>query len=86
MKSVKYFCRKDCPYCRKVDEYMSSLARLDPSYGMIPVERIDEAERPDIAAAYDYKQPPAFYVDGKKLHEGAATLEMVKRVLDAAMK
>jgi len=35
---------------------------------------------------YDYHYVPTYYVDGKKLHEGAASLKKIKRVFDAAME
>lgn len=86
MKQVKYFYLKDCPYCRKADDYIASLCRLNPDYAQIPIERIEESEQPGLAAQYDYYYVPTFYVAGQKLHEGAATLEMVKSVLDAALR
>ncbi len=85
MKSIKYFYLKDCPYCRKADDYITSLSRLNPDYKLIPIERIEESENPAVASEFDYEKVPAFFVDGVKLHEGAATLEMVKTVLDAAI-
>ena len=86
MKNVKYFYLKSCPYCRKADDYIASLCRLNPDYGAIPIERIEESEQPEVADKYDYYYVPTFYVDGVKLHESAATLEKVKAVLDAALK
>ena len=85
MKSIKYFYLKDCPYCRKADDYIASLFRLNPDYKLIPIERIDESEHPATASEYDYEKVPAFFIDGQKLHEGPATLEMVKAVLDTAI-
>lgn len=86
MKAVKYFYLANCPYCRKADDYIRSLCRLNPDYGLIQIERIEESEQPELAAQYDYYYVPTFYVDGVKLHEGVATLEKVKAVLDAALK
>lgn len=86
MKQVKYFYLKDSPYCRKADRYIASLCSLEPRYADVPLERIEASEQPELAARYGCNAVPAFYVDGSKLHEGAATLEMVKSVLDAAMR
>lgn len=86
MKAVKYFYMANCPYCRKADDYIKSLCRLNPDYGKIEIERIEESEQPELAAQYDYYYVPTFYVDGVKLHEGVATLEKVKAVLDAALR
>ena len=86
MKQVKYFYLKDSPYCRKADRYIASLCSLEPRYADVPLERIEASEQPELAARYGCDAVPAFYVDGSKLHEGAATLEMVKSVLDVAMR
>ncbi|MEG1896111.1 MAG: hypothetical protein RR162_07695 [Oscillospiraceae bacterium] len=47
---------------------------------------VEEKENADIADKYDYFYVPCFYVDGKKLHEGAVTKEKIKAVLDSAME
>ena len=83
---VEMCIRDSCPYCRKADDYIKSLCRLNPDYGKIEIERIEESEQPELAAQYDYYYVPTFYVDGVKLHEGVATLEKVKAVLDAALR
>lgn len=85
MKSVKYFYLKGCPYCRKADDYIASLCRLNPDYANISIERIEESEQAATAAQYDYYYVPTFFVEDVKLHEGVATLEKVKAVLDTAL-
>jgi len=85
MKKIILFILKSCPYCKEALRYMEQLAAGDPRYGALDIEIIDEQARPDIANAYDYYYVPTYYVGGKKLHEGAATMEAVRRVFDAAL-
>ena len=86
MKKIIMFILKSCPYCREALRFMEKLAAEDPRYAALDIEIIDERERPDIADAYDYYYVPTYYVGGKKLHEGAATIEAVRRVFDAALE
>ena len=79
------FILKSCPYCKEALRYMDKLATSDPKYGALDIEIIDEQEHPDIADTYNYYYVPTYYVDGKKMHEGAATMEIIRRVFDAAL-
>ena len=75
-----------CPYCRKALAWMDELISADTRYKAIEIETIDESINPDIAKQFNYYLVPTYYVGGKKLHEGAASLEIVRRVFDAALK
>jgi len=80
------FLIDSCPYCKAASGWMDQLCDEDSCYKSLVVERIDENIHPEIAGKYDYYYVPAFYVDGEKLHEGAASLEKIKRVFDAALE
>jgi len=86
MKKITMFILKSCPYCIEALRHMDKLAAGDHRYGALDIKIIDERERPDIADTYDYYYVPTYYVDGEKLHEGAATMEIVRRVFDAALR
>lgn len=83
MKKVLMFMMATCPYCQKAIAITAKLLLQDP-YKDIEIEMIDETVYPDIANKYDYFYVPTYYVDGKKLHEGAADEENIKAVLHAA--
>lgn len=72
-----------CPYCKKAIAISEKLQQQAP-YKDVEIEMIDESVYPDIANKYDYFYVPTYYVDGKKLHEGAADEEDIKAILDAA--
>ncbi len=84
MKSVLMFIMKSCPYCQRALRYMDELITTTPGYKDIPLKIIDERLQPDIADSYDYFFVPTFYVDGKKVHEGAASKDDVQRVFEMA--
>lgn len=85
MKKITMFTMASCPYCQAALHWMEELLAENPAYKSLEIEKIDELVRPDIAEQYDYYYVPTFYVGGKKLHEGAASLKKIQRVLDAAM-
>jgi len=85
MKKITLFTMKSCPYCKAALRFMDDLFAENPQYKSLEIENIDEREHPQIAAAYDYYYVPTYYVGDEKLHEGAASLDKVRRVFDAAL-
>jgi thioredoxin 1 len=84
MKPVTIFVLEACPYCREALTWMDELKKDNPEYKDIEIIKIDEWREPEIANSYDYYYVPTCYVDGVKVHEGAATKNIVKKILDAA--
>ena len=86
MKKITMFILENCPYCRDALRFMEELYKRDTRYRSIPLQKIDEKKHPDIANKYDYYYVPTFYIGDKKVHEGAASMQAVKRVFDEALK
>ena len=86
MKELTYFRLSYCPYCRRANEYLEELKQENPEYCKIPIRIIDEEQEPGIADQYDYWYVPCFFMGDKKLHEGAATKENIKNVLNKALE
>jgi len=86
MKKIMLFVMETCPYCREALKFMETLFAENAAYKRIEIEIVDERKNPVLANQYDYYYVPSFYVAGMKQHEGAATLEKVRRVFDEAMK
>lgn len=84
MKSVQMFMMAGCPYCKKAARYMDELMEEHPEYKEIPLKIIDENLEPEVANSYDYYLVPTYYVDGEKVHEGAASKEDVRQVFERA--
>ena len=76
---------ESCPFCKEALHWMDDLFKENAAYKSLEIEKIDEVLHPDIADRYDYYYVPTYYVDGKKLHEGAATLEKIRTVFDVAL-
>lgn len=85
MKKITMFTLKTCPFCLQALGFMDALFAENPKYLALEIENIDENEHPDISDRHDYYYVPTYYVDGVKLHEGAANLDSVRRVFDAAL-
>lgn len=86
MKKVTLFYLPGCPYCKKALSAKDKLCEANDAYNQIEFEMIDERKQADVADQYDYYYVPCFYIDGEKVHEGAADEADVKAVLDAALE
>ena len=86
MKKITMFTMKSCPYCRAALGCMEELFAENPGYRALEIENIDEVVHPDIAKRYDYYYVPSYYVENQKLHEGAASLEIIRQVFNAALE
>ncbi len=86
MKPVLLFVMKSCPYCKQVLRWMEELRIENPEFGKVEVKMIDENLHPDIANQYDYYYVPTYYVDGLKVHEGAATKDIVHSIFERALE
>lgn len=86
MKKVTMMYLKNCPYCKQAMKWMEELFQENPAYKDIDMTYIEESEQPQIADSLDYWYVPTYFVDGIKLHEGAATKDKVKAVLEEAIK
>lgn len=86
MKKVTMMYLKNCPYCKQAMKWMEELFQENPSYKDIEITYIEESEQPQIADSLDYWYVPTYFVDGIKLHEGAATKDKIKAVLEEAIK
>jgi len=84
MKPVLMFTIESCPYCQQARLWMNELKEENAKYSAVEVNIIDERLQPSIASQYNYYYVPTFYVDGIKIHEGAATKDIVQRVFDKA--
>ena len=90
MKPVKLFHFESCPYCRDAKKWMKELQEEYPELAKVKVELIDEKLQPDVVDAFlkeghSYYYVPTFFVDGIKAHEGAASKDIVEKVLRSAL-
>ena len=79
------FTLASCPFCKQAMRFMDTLYAEDKKYKDIEIDIIDESRHPDIAGRYDYYYVPTYYIDGKKVHEGVASLKIVRDVFDSAL-
>lgn len=84
MKKIIYFYLQSCPYCKRAEKFLQELM-AQPRYSEITVEMIEESRQRDYARQFDYYYVPCFYVDGVKIHEGAADKNDIIKVLESAL-
>ena len=84
MKKITYFYLQSCPYCKRAEKLLRELL-AQPRYSEISVEMVEESRQRDYARQFDYYYVPCFYVDGVKIHEGAADKNDIIKVLESAL-
>jgi glutaredoxin len=86
MKDILMFMTSWCPYCKKASQLIDQLRSENLAYRDIEIIRIDEDKERKYADTFDYYRVPTFYVDGVKVHEGAADLESIRKVFERAIQ
>jgi hypothetical protein len=65
---------------------MEELKKENPKYEDVEIKIIDEEREPDIAKKYDYYYVPTYYIGSTKVHEGAASKEIINKVFEKAYR
>jgi len=86
MKPVTMFITDWCPYCKQAYSIMEELKNTNPEYANIEVKIIDEERQPELAKKFDYYYVPTYFVNGVKVHEGAPSKDIVRKVFEEACK
>ncbi|MGE4273455.1 MAG: glutaredoxin family protein [Desulfitobacterium sp.] len=86
MKPVTMFVLESCPYCKEALRWMEELKAENAHYERVEFTIVDEQLQPEIARQYPYYYVPTYFVDGIKVHEGAATKDIVRNVFDKALE
>ena len=61
---------------------MNELYQENNLYKTINIDIIDEEKESELANEYDYYYVPSFFDGNKKLHEGVASKEIIKKIFD----
>ncbi len=86
MKDVLMFMTSWCPYCKKASQMIDQLRSENQEYKDVEIVMIDEDKDRKYADSFDYYRVPTFYVDGEKIHEGAADIENIRKVFEKAIR
>ncbi|MEG1557202.1 MAG: thioredoxin family protein [Oscillospiraceae bacterium] len=86
MRKLTMFMQKTCPYCKQAMQWQKELMDENERYRNIEIDIIDEREQPELAESYDYYYVPTYFASKEKLHEGAASKEKIRAVLNAALE
>lgn len=86
MKALEMFYQKNCPYCKKAFNYINELQEENDVYRLISIKLTDEELEVDYADEFDYFHVPAFYINGRKAHEGAITKTELKEIFEEVLQ
>ncbi len=86
MKQLEIFYQDKCPYCKKALKYIQELQEENDTYRLIVPKLTNEEIKIDYADLFDYFYVPAFFIDGKKVHEGIVTKDEIRSILDKVLE
>ena len=85
MSKLVYYKWTYCPYCQQADSWIKELMDENPKYRDIEFDVRDENTGDFNDPGFEHEYVPSFFLNGKKLHDGAATRDKIRAVLDAAV-
>lgn len=85
MKQLTIIHFEACPYCRAALKWVEELQQEHPELQQLKIEHIDERLTPERTKGYKYWFVPTFYLGEEKLHEGAASKQIVEGILRKAL-
>jgi glutaredoxin len=86
MKEVTMFMTSWCPYCKKAAMLIDEVRLENDAYKNVLIKAIDEEKEKAYADSFDYYRVPTFYIDGVKIHEGAADIDCIRNVFKKAVE
>ena len=86
MRQLLFFHQQKCPYCEQAAIWLEELTEENPEFAAVSIRKIDENKESELADRYDYWKVPTFFLGEEKLHEGAATKEIIRSVLTRALE
>ena len=86
MSTITLYHFEGCPACARAKEWISELQSEKPELSKAKVEKVDVYKTPDFKAPAPFTYVPTFFMDGRKLLEGAVTKDKVEQMLRAAIK
>lgn len=79
---MKLFYLENCPHCKRARAWLEELFTENPEYRNVPIDMIEESKQVELANSYDYYYVPCIFDGHQKLHEGVASKEILKDILD----
>ena len=85
MSTITLYHFEGCPACGRAKEWIRELQAEKPELNQAKVEKIDVYKTLDFKAPAPFTYVPTFFMDGRKLLEGAVTKAEIEKMLRAAI-
>ena len=85
MSTITLYHFEGCPACGHAKEWIKELKAEKPELAQAHVDLVDVHKTPEFKAPAPFNYVPTFFMDGKKLLEGAVTKEKIEQMLRAAI-
>ena len=84
MADLTIYILKYCGFCKRALNHVEEVLAENPELKQVGIELVDEAVERERARKLDYYYVPTFYIDDRKVHEGAVTRRHVESILREA--
>lgn len=81
MSTITLYHFEGCPACGHAKEWIKELKAEKPELQNAQVNQVDVYKTPNFRAPAPFTYVPTFFVNGKKVLEGAVTKEKVEEIL-----
>ncbi|HHT08467.1 MAG: glutaredoxin family protein [Christensenellales bacterium] len=81
MANITLYHFEGCPACGHAKEWMKELRAEKPELKAVEVEMVDVHKTPNFVPPEPFYYVPTFFVDGKKVLEGAVSKEEIEKVM-----
>lgn len=81
MSQITMYHFEGCPACGNAKQWMKELRQEKPDLKNVLVELVDVYKTPGFKAPEPFQYVPTFFVDGKKVLEGAVSKDKVEEIM-----
>lgn len=85
MSQITMYHFEGCPACSNAKQWIRELRQEKPDLKDVLVELVDVYKTPNFKAPAPFQYVPTFFVDGKKVLEGAVSKDKVESILRSGM-
>ncbi len=86
MSNITLYHFEGCPACSHAKHWMKELRTEKPELKSVLVEMVDVHKTRHFNAPESFTYVPTFFVDGKKVLEGAVSKEEIEQVLRQGLR
>lgn len=85
MANITLYHFEGCPACGRAKEWIKELRQEKPELQKAQIEMVDVYKTSNFRPPAPFQYVPTFFVDGRKVLEGAVTKEQIEQIMQSAI-